>query len=158
MRKESKRYRNHLAILYPMSTRLLSGMVVALAVLLVAPLRAQEQESIQELRRIQAALTVINAELKADLDQILMLQEAIKSNNRTSLEAQGRSPDPVMVEDVAASQRRAIQREASINARLEAILARTAALDLKKQPLLDRVRELGGATSSSTARPETPGK
>jgi hypothetical protein len=141
-----------------MAIRLLACSFVSLAILLAGPLHAQEQESVLEMKRLQAALAVINSELKADLDQILMLQEAIKANGRTSLEAQGRSPDPVMIEDVAAAQRRAIQRETAINARLEAILARTAVLDAKKQPLLDRVRELGVAPSGALAKPESTSK
>jgi hypothetical protein len=126
-----------------MSMRFLASLAVSLAILLSASVHAQEQDSALEIKRLQALLSVINAELKSDLDQILMLQEAIKVNGRASLEAQGRSPDAVLVEDAAAAQRRAIQREAAINARLDTILARSAALDAKKQPLLERVRELG---------------
>jgi len=104
--------------------------------------RAQELDSPSEINRIQALLTVLNAELKADLDQVLLLQEAIKANAKAPLEAQGRSPDAVSYEEVAAAQRRAIQRESAITARLDAILVRSAALDETKQMLLERIREL----------------
>ena len=108
-----------------------------------ATLRAQGQDGIGEVRRLQTLLSVINLELKADLDQVTMLQEAIKANPRVPLEAQGRSPDAVSFDAMATAQRQAILREASLNARLEALLARSAVLDAQKQPLLERVRELG---------------
>jgi hypothetical protein len=44
---------------------------------------------------------------------------------------------------VAAEQRRAIQRELALNARLDAILARSTSLDSKKQSILERLLELG---------------
>ena len=66
------------------------------------------------------------------LDRFLKLEEAIKVNARTPLEAQGRSPDPVLYDDVAAAQRRAIQRETAMNARLDALLARSVTLDARK--------------------------
>jgi hypothetical protein len=95
-----------------------------------------------EIKRLQILLSVINSELKADLDQILTLHEALKANARTSLEARGQSPDVASVADVQAAQRRAIAREAAISARLDAVLARSATLDASKQPLVDRIREL----------------
>jgi hypothetical protein len=128
-----------------MSARFLACLAGSLAIFMAASLHAQEQDSVLEIKRLQALLTVINAELKSDLDQILTLQEAIKVNGRASLETQGRSPDPVLVNEAAAAQRQAMQRETAINARLDAILARSAALDATKQPLLERVRELGMA-------------
>jgi hypothetical protein len=100
---------------------------------LYAQVPTQESESNQEMNRIQNVLAVINAEIKSDLDQLLILQEALKSNARMSLEAQGRSPDVVNMTDLAAAQRQAIERETSINARIDAVLARTAELSLKKQ-------------------------
>jgi hypothetical protein len=137
-----------------MSMRLLACLAGSLAIVLPASLHAQEQDSVLEIKRLQALLSVINTELKSDLDQILMLQEAIKANDRASLEAQGRSPDAVMLEASVAAQRRAIQRETAINARLDAILARSAALDAKKQPLLERVRELGMTPPVTTPKVE----
>jgi hypothetical protein len=116
------------------------------------PLLAQDPDGAQEMKRLQTTLAVINSELKSDLDQILVLQEALKVNSRTSLEAQGRSPYPVMVDDAAAAQRLAIQRETAINARLDTILARSAALDARKQPLLERVRELGAVPQAAAAK------
>ncbi len=104
------------------------------------------------MKRLQTMLSVINAELKSDLDQILVLQEAIKANSRAPLEAQGRSPDTVSYEEVAAAQRRAIQRETAINSRLDAILARSAELDAKKQPLLERIRELSSTPQVPEAK------
>ncbi len=135
-----------------MSKHSLACLAAALALVFSGSLSAQEQDSVVEIKRLQSLLTVINSELKSDLDQIFLLQEAIKANARTSLEAQGRSPDTVMVEDVAAAQRRAMQRETAINARLDAVLARSAALDATKQPLLDRVRELSVLPQAATAK------
>jgi hypothetical protein len=103
------------------------------------------------MRRLQTALSVINAELKADLDQVLALHEALKANSRTPLNLQGRSPDPLSYDDVAAAQRLAIQRDALLNGRLDAILARSAVLDAEKQPLLERVRSLSLLPRTSAA-------
>jgi hypothetical protein len=47
--------------------------------------------------------------------------------------------DTVSYDDIAAVQRRGIQRETTINARLDAILARSAALGAKKVALLERI-------------------
>lgn len=129
-----------------MSMRFLVYLAAALSISIAysGPLFAQEQEGVLELKRLQASLSIINSEIKADLDQILALQEAIKTNSRTPMDAQpGRSPDVALYEDTTAAQRLAIQRDAAISARLDAILARTAALDAQKQRLLERVLELG---------------
>lgn len=126
-----------------MSKHFLNCLTISLLIVFSGSLCAQEQESVLELKRIQALLTVINTAQKFDLDQILLLQEAIRANARMPLEAQGRSPDAVYFDNVAEAQRLAIQRETAINQRLDAILARIAALDAKKQPLLDRIMELG---------------
>lgn len=125
-----------------MSMRFLASLAASLVIVISGSVLAQEQEGTLEMKRLQALLSAINGELSADLDQVRVLQEAIKANGRTPLEAQGRSPDAVSFEDVATAQRRAIQREAEINARLDAILARSATLDQTKQTLLERVREL----------------
>ena len=128
-----------------MTTRILTCLAT-LILLLSGPLLAQEPQSLVELRKLQASLSVINAELRSDLDQILILQEAIRENLRMPLEAQqARSPDPIFYEEVVAAQRRAIERETAINARLDALLARSAELDARKRPLLERVRDLGVA-------------
>jgi hypothetical protein len=113
---------------------------------------ATEDKSIIEIKRLQAMVIVINAELKSDLDQVLMLQEAVKLNSRTPLELQSNSPDVVSYDDVEASKRMAIQREASINLRLDAILTRSKELDLKKQLLLDRVIELSKAPNTQATK------
>jgi hypothetical protein len=120
---------------------------LAASILLVfsGPSCAQDEQGLVELKKLQASLAVINSELKSDLDQILVLQEAIRANARMPLDARGQSPDPVSHENVAAVQRRAIQRETAINARLDVLLARSAELDARKQPLLDRIRELSVA-------------
>jgi hypothetical protein len=121
-----------------------TGLLVTLFSLLIASSSfAQEPASAQEMKRLQTVLTVINAELKTDLDQILVLQEALKANARGSLKAQGRTPDAISFDEVAAEQRRAIQREQALNARLDAILARSTTHDLKKQSILERLLELG---------------
>lgn len=125
-----------------MSIRFPVCAAASLLIVFSGSLFAQQQEGALELQRLQAALSVINAEIRANLDQVMALQEAIKANSRTPLEAQGRSPDAVSFDDVAAAQRRAIENEAAINARLDAILARSAALEEEKQPLLERIREL----------------
>jgi hypothetical protein len=113
---------------------------------------AAEDKKILEIKRLQAMLIVINDELKSNLDQVMMLQEAVKLNSRTPLELQSSSPDVVSYDDVEASKRLAIQREASINARLDAILNRSKELDLKKQVLLDQVIELSKVPSATTAK------
>lgn len=125
-----------------MSARILGCLATAILIVLSAPSLAQDQQSFVELKKLQASLLVINSELRSDLDQVLILQEAIRANARMPLEAQGRSPDPVSYEDLASAQRRAIQRETALNARLDVLLARSAELDARKQPLLDRIREL----------------
>lgn len=125
-----------------MSKRFLACLAASLLIVFSGSLLAQEQESVLEMKRLQGLLSVINSELKSDLDQVIVLQEAIKANARMPLEAQGRSPDVVSYGDVAEAQRRAIEREAAINARLDAILERSAALDAKKQPILERLLEL----------------
>jgi hypothetical protein len=102
-----------------MSMRLLACLAVSLVIVFSGPLLAQEQKSAVEMKNLQLSLSVINAEAKSDLDQILVLQEAIKVNARTPLGAQqGRSPDPVLFEDAAAAQRLAIERETAMNTRL----------------------------------------
>ena len=123
-------------------TYFLASFLIIFSGSLFAQVPAQEQERIQEMSRIQNVLAVINAEIKSDLDQLLILQEALKSNSRISLEAQGRSPDVVNMSDLASAQRQAIERETSINSRIDAVLARTAELSLKKQSLLDQFMEL----------------
>jgi hypothetical protein len=116
-----------------------------------AQVPSQVSENNQEMNRIQNVLAVINAEIKSDLDQLLILQEALKSNARMSLEAQGRSPDVVNMTDLATAQRQAIERETSINARIDAVLARTAELSLKKQSLMEQFMELSALPLPSNA-------
>lgn len=141
-----------------MSFRFIAALAAILSIFFSRTLIAQDQDNIQEMRQLQAAISVINSELKADLDQILMLEEAIRANARTPLEAQGRSPDPVLYDDVADAQRRAIQRETAMNARLDALLARSAALDARKQLLLERVQELGMLPLEPAAKSENTQK
>jgi hypothetical protein len=138
-----------------MSFRLLACVTASIVIAFSGTVLAQEQDSVLEMKRIQVLLAVINAELKSDLDQVLLLQEAIRANAQPPLEAQGRSPDAVYYDDVAAAKRRAIQRETAINARLDAILARTADLEAKKQPLLERIRELSLIPEVQAAKPPT---
>ena len=141
-----------------MAFRLIAGLAAIFSIFLSGNLVAQDQGNNLEMKQLQAAISIINSELKADLDQILMLEEAIKVNARGSLEAQGRSPDPVLYDDVAAAQRRAIEREAAMNARLDALLARSAALDARKQALLERVQELGMLVPEPAAKSENSRK
>lgn len=124
--------KRQIAWLAPLFTLLLAGSTLA-----------QEPASSPEMRQLQTVLSVINAELKSDLDQILVLQEALKANARGSLQAQGRTPDAISFDEVAAEQRRAIQRELALNTRLDAILARSTSLDSKKQSILERLIDLG---------------
>jgi len=134
----------------PIMTKHLVACFAALLVLAFSgPLRAQEPEGVREAKQIQLMLSVVNAEIKADLDQIRVLQEAIRDNARTTLQSQWNSPDPVSFEDKVAEQRRAIQREAALGARIEAILARSAALDAKKQPLIERLMALDTASPAA---------
>jgi hypothetical protein len=125
-----------------MSIRFLLFAAASLFIALSGSLLAQQQDAALETQRLQAALSVINAEIKANLDEVMAVQEALKANSMMPLEAQGRSPDAVSFDDLAAAQRRAMEKEAAMKARLDAILARNAALDAEKQPLLVRVREL----------------
>lgn len=136
-----------------MNMRTLLYLLLSMSLLLPGPLRAQENANVNEIRQLQASLAVINAELRADLEQVLMLQEAIRLNSRTTLEEQGRSPDMVLYEDMAAAQRRAIQRETAINARLDELLARSADLDARKQALLERIRELTELPAEAATAP-----
>ena len=106
------------------------------------PAQAQEQESVLEMKRIQNVLSVINSEIKSDLDQLVVLQEAGRANVHVSLEAMGGSPDSVNIDDITAAQRRVIERKKTIDSRIEAILTRTAELSAKKQQLLERFMEL----------------
>ena len=68
-----------------MPTRFIAGLAVALSIVFSGSLLAQEKESAAEMKRLQTMLSVIDAELKSDLDQILVLQEAIKANSRAPL-------------------------------------------------------------------------
>jgi vacuolar-type H+-ATPase subunit E/Vma4 len=136
-----------------MSLRRLAQASALVVIVFCGNAHAQESDSLTEINRIQSLLAVINSELKSDLDQILLLQEAIKANARAPLEVQGRTPDAVSYEEVAAGQRRAIQREAAINARLDTILSRSAALDAAKQILLERIRELSQAPAANATLP-----
>ncbi|MBI4997468.1 MAG: hypothetical protein HZC22_11340 [Rhodocyclales bacterium] len=140
-----------------MPTRLLASLLAAIGFAASAPLFAQDHEAVLEIKRLQTLLAVINAELKADLDQMLTLNEALKANARPSLEAGGQSPDVASVADVQAAQRRAIAREAAINARLDAILARSATLDASKQPLMERIRELSVGLQPAATPATQPG-
>jgi hypothetical protein len=126
-----------------MSTRQIAWLAPLFFLLNAGSPLAQEAATPPEMSRLLTVLSVINAELKADLDQILVLQEALKANAQGSLKAQGRTPDAISFDEVAAEQRRAIQRELALNARLDAILARSAILDAKKQSILERLLELG---------------
>jgi hypothetical protein len=127
-----------------MSIRQLAWLfAAALALALPESLLAQEDGGVLELKRLRLELSMINAEIKSELDQVLVLQEAIRANARIPLEEQGRSPDIVMVDDVATAQRLAVEREAALNVRLEALFVRNAELDAKKQGILERVRTIG---------------
>lgn len=121
-----------------MSIRFLSCVAGSLFLVFSAALPAQEAGRAVELQRIQAALEMLNAEIKANAEQVLALQAALKAN------AQGpvRSPDLVSFDDAAAAQRRAIENEAVMNARIDVNLARNLALEEEKKPLLNRAREL----------------
>jgi hypothetical protein len=89
-----------------MSVRFIACLAAALSIFLSGTLFAQDQGSIQGMKQLQDAISIINMELKADLDQILMLEEAVKVNARPSLDEQRYSPDPVLHEDVAEAQPR----------------------------------------------------
>ena len=136
-----------------MAMRILACVATSILIVFSGSLYAQEPDGFPEIKRLQNLLSVVNSELKSDLDQILILQEAIRANASVPLDAQqGRSPDPIMLDDVAAEQRLAIQRETALNARLEALLVRSAELDARKQPILERIRELSLAPPVPAAR------
>jgi hypothetical protein len=132
-----------------MSTRLAAIHACVLAgtfsLLLPAGLAAQELDAGVELKQLQQLLAVYNTEIKSDLDQVLVLQEALKANARPTLMAQGRTPTPASFEAVAETQRLAIQRESALNDRLSVLLARSAALDARKLPVLERMRDISMA-------------
>jgi hypothetical protein len=126
-----------------MFIRFLACLSALFSILYTGSLLAEDQGRFIEMKQIQISLSIINSELKANLDQILMLEDAIKANDRPSMVEQGRSFDPVMYDDKVAARQRVIQRETVLNARLDALLARSAQLDAQKQPLLERIREIG---------------
>jgi hypothetical protein len=126
-----------------MFIRFLACLAAFFSIFYSGSLLAEDQGRFIEMKQIQISLSIINSELKANLDQILMLEEAIKANDRPSMVEQGRSSDPVMYDDMVAARQRVIQRETVLNARLDALLARSAQLDGQKQPLLERIREIG---------------
>jgi len=128
----------------------LSCMFVAIFVVFSGSTFAENQSSELELKRLKAMISFINAEIRSDLDQILVLQEAMKANNQVSLEEQGRSPDPIGYEDMAIAKRIAINRETVLNAEFSAVMAQTAALRAEKQTLVERVMVLGMTPSSSS--------
>jgi hypothetical protein len=135
-----------------MLKRYLVYVSASIFVMFSGSLSAQEQGSVLEMRKLQAILSVINAELRSDLDQILILQEAIKANARMTMEVQGRSPDPVSYDDVAVAQRFAIKREMDLNAQFDAVIAQSAALRAKKQAYVERVMEIGVAPYTSAEK------
>ena len=141
-----------------MFIRFFACLAALLSIFYSGSLLAQDQGRFVEMRQIQLSLSIINSELKANLDQILMLEEAIKANDRPSMVEQGRSTDPVMYDDMVAAQRRVIQRETVLNARLDALLARSAQLDVQKQPLLERIQEIAVIPYEPVPNPGNPQK
>jgi hypothetical protein len=134
-----------------MSKRLLAGLAGTLFMALCPFSHAQTADAAAEMRRLQLVLAVINAEIRSDLDQVLALREVISLNARASPNTLERSPDPVDFDERAQAQRIANQRDAALSRRLDAILARSAALDAQKQPLLERVRSLALLPQESTS-------
>jgi hypothetical protein len=118
------------------SIRFLACLAASLFIVFPGPLLAQDQESVLEIQRIQAALAVINAEIRANLDEISSLQQALQAN------AQAQPAQGQLFDDVAAAQQRAYDNAAAFNARIQEILARNAELGAQKQPLLERLQEL----------------
>jgi hypothetical protein len=139
-----------------MFIRFLACLAAFFSIFYSGSLLAQDQGRFIEMKQIQISLSIINSELKANLDQILMLEEAIKANDRPSMVEQGRSSDPVMYDDMVAARQRVIQRETVLNARLDALLARSAQLDGQKQPLLERIREIGVMPYEPVPNPGKP--
>lgn len=126
-----------------MAMRVLAHVLTFMLIAFSGSPGAQEPDSFREIKRLQNLLVIINSELKSNLDQIQIFQEALRGNTSVPLEAQqGRTPDLIMQNDVAAQQRLAIQRETALNARLEILLVQSAELDARKQPILERIREL----------------
>ena len=126
-----------------MLMRTLAALAGTFFMTLCACSSAQSPDASAEMRRLQVLLAVINAEIRADLDQVMALHEVIKSNARVSTNAQERTPDPVNYDERVAALRSANQRDEALSKRLDAILARSAELNAQKQPLLERVRSLG---------------
>ena len=109
---------------------------------------AQAPENVVEMNRIEKALAVINSEIKSDIDQLQVLQEASKSSSRIPLPGQperGISSEMANIADVASAQRRALERETAINSRIDDLLVRIDELSKNKRQLLDRFMELSVA-------------
>lgn len=115
--------------------------LVALVLALNVPSALAQSED-AELKRLQTILAILNQELLAEYQQIQALQEARRSNAQVPLYLQGRSPDRVSLDEAAADQRRAVEREAALNAQLDGIYARIKQLEAEKQPILERLREI----------------
>lgn len=142
----------------PMLSHIASLLTVGVLALGSLPAAAQEDELV-EMRRLQELLTVLNQELKADLDQILVLQQAQRINAAMP-DMRGRSPDMVLYTDVEAARRRAVEQDAELQARLSGLLDRSKSLDARKQQILERILEIGGSPAAATpapAQPATPG-
>lgn len=115
--------------------------LVALMLALNLPSALAQSED-AELKRLQTILAILNQELLAEYQQIQALQEARRSNAQVPLYMQGRTPDRVSLDEAAADQRRAVEREAALNAQLDGIYGRIKQLEAEKLPILERLREI----------------
>ena len=98
-----------------------------------------------ELKRLQSVLAILNDEQAAQYQQIEPLLRAIRDNAQIpSAYLRRVAPDPLSytVDQIEAERRQATQREAELNARLDAIYARIKEIDAQKQPIFARLREL----------------
>lgn len=132
--------------------------LLTILVLALAPLPASAQEEVTaEMRHLQEWLDLINRELKAELDQILALQQAQRLNAQMP-ELRLRSPDIVLQTDADAARRQALAQDMDIQERLSQLLERSKALDARKQQLLERYFELGSEVGAAPppAEPAAP--
>ena len=119
-----------------------AGFLMFITLLLPISAMAENRNEMNELKRLQEWLNVLNQELKAELDQVLVLQQAQRMNTQIPMELQNNSPNIVLFIDVEASKRRAADQDAEIQARLASLLERTRSIDAKKLPILERIYEL----------------
>lgn len=134
-----------------MQTRNSIFAAILMTLLVVTSALAEDKTEMSELKRLQEWLNVLNQELKAELDQILVLQQAQRTNSQMPLELQNYASNLPLVTEVEAARRRAAEQDAELQARLASLLERTRGIDARKLPILERIYELGSSLSAPPA-------